>query len=116
MAKAAAAAAWAMAAAAVAAAAVEAQRRLATRPALGVEGGRAQELTNSPARRRDRARLAVAVGGGVVGRANTVVVYSARTNHVEVKSRTCGRVAGAARIANGLPPACARTHAPLVAM
>eukprot|EP00964_Phaeocystis_antarctica_P042427 scaffold24320_cov56-Phaeocystis_antarctica.AAC.2 len=46
--------------------------------AFGVEGGRAQELTNSQARRRDRARLAVAVVGGVVGRASAGTVHSAR--------------------------------------
>eukprot|EP00964_Phaeocystis_antarctica_P135879 scaffold100272_cov40-Phaeocystis_antarctica.AAC.1 len=51
--------------------------------ALGVEGGRAQELTNSQARRRDRARLAVAVAGGVVGRASAGTVYSARTDDGE---------------------------------
>ena len=57
--------------------------------ALGGEGGRAQELTNSQARRRDRARLAVAVVGGVVGRANAETVYSARPVAGEVGACAC---------------------------
>eukprot|EP00964_Phaeocystis_antarctica_P027032 scaffold15220_cov60-Phaeocystis_antarctica.AAC.1 len=53
--------------------------------ALGVEGGRAQELTDSQARRRDNARLAVAVVGGVVGRADAGTVDGARTVDNEVR-------------------------------
>eukprot|EP00964_Phaeocystis_antarctica_P010872 scaffold5979_cov69-Phaeocystis_antarctica.AAC.3 len=73
-------------------------RRLPTRSgqlvpaALGVEGGRAQKLTKSQARRRDRARLAVAVFGGVVGRASAGTVYSAQTIHGEVRWRGPRRV------------------------
>eukprot|EP00964_Phaeocystis_antarctica_P030677 scaffold17343_cov66-Phaeocystis_antarctica.AAC.2 len=52
---------------------------------LGFEGGRAQELTNSQTRRRDSARLAASVLGGVVGRANAGTVCSARTDDDEVR-------------------------------
>eukprot|EP00964_Phaeocystis_antarctica_P027033 scaffold15220_cov60-Phaeocystis_antarctica.AAC.2 len=50
---------------------------------LGVEGGRAQELTNSQTLGRDSARLAASVLGGIVGRANAGAVYSARTHDGE---------------------------------
>ena len=69
---------------------------------LGVEGGRAQAQINSQARRRDRAILVDAVVGGVVGRASTGTVYSARPDDGEEdrgRRRHWGRRRG--YIANG---------------